>query len=158
MTTFLWNLVLALVWAFATGQLTAPNLLIGLMLGYCVLFFTHRRSEDRTYFVRVGRVVKFLFYYLGQLIMSNLRVAYDVVTPRNHMRPGVIAVPLTVETDAEIVLLANLITLTPGTLSLDLSPDRKTLYVHVMYIDQDDEQSRRQIKEGLETRVLELLR
>jgi multicomponent Na+:H+ antiporter subunit E len=158
MNTFQWNLVLALVWAFATGRLTASNLLIGLVLGYWVLFFTRRGDEGRTYFVRVGRVVKFLFFYLGQLIMSNLRVAYDVVTPRNHMRPGVIAVPLDVETDAEIVLLANLITLTPGTLSLDLSPDRKTLYVHVMYIDEDDEQARRQIKDGLETRVLELLR
>lgn len=158
MTTFLWNLLLAFVWAFATGELTAPNLLIGMVLGYCVLFFTIRSSESRTYFVRVWRVVKFVVFYIGQLIMSNLRVAYDVVTPHNYMRPGVIAVPLTVETDAEIVLLANLITLTPGTLSLDLSPDRKTLYVHVMYIDIDAEQARRQIKEGLETRVLELLR
>lgn len=158
MTTFLWNLLLAFVWAFATGELTAPNLLIGMVLGYCVLFFTIRSSESRAYFVRVWRVVKFVVFYIGQLIMSNLRVAYDVVTPHNHMRPGVIAVPLTVETDAEIVLLANLITLTPGTLSLDLSPDRKTLYVHVMYIDVDDEHARRQIKEGLETRVLELLR
>lgn len=158
MNTFLWNLVLAVVWAFATGQLTVSNLLIGLVLGYWVLFFTRRGEEGRTYFTRVARVVKFLFFYLGQLLMSNLRVAYDVVTPHNYMRPGVIAVPLDVKTDAEIVLLANLITLTPGTLSLDLSPDRKTLYVHVMYIDEDDEQARRQIKEGLETRVLELLR
>lgn len=158
MTTFLWNLVLAIVWAFATGQLTASNLLLGLVLGYWVLFFTHRNSEGRDYFRRVWHVVNFIFFYLGQMIMSNLRVAYDVVTPTHYMRPGVIAVPLSVETDAEIVLLANLITLTPGTLSLDLSPDRKTLYVHMMYIDVDDEQARRQIKEGLETRVLELLR
>jgi len=158
MTTFLWNLLLAFVWAFATGQLTASNILIGLVLGYWVLFFTHRSDEGRSYFLRVWRVVKFFFFYMGQLIKSNLRVAHDVVTPRNYMRPGVVAVPLTVDTDAEIVLLANLITLTPGTLSLDLSPDRKTLYVHMMYIDVDDELARRQIKEGLETRVLELLR
>jgi multicomponent Na+:H+ antiporter subunit E len=75
------------------------------------------------------------------------------------MRPGVIAVPLDAKTDAEITLLANLITLTPGTLSLDLSPDRGVLYVHTMYIDQDDvERARRQIKDNLERRVLELLR
>lgn len=158
MTTFLWNLVLAFVWAFATGQLTTSNILIGLVLGYWVLFFTQRSDEGRSYFVRVWRVAKFIVFYLGQMIRSNLRVAYDVVTPKNYMRPGVIAVPLSVDTDAEIVLLANLITLTPGTLSLDLSPDRKTLYVHMMYIDVDAEQARRQIKEGLESRVLELLR
>jgi multicomponent Na+:H+ antiporter subunit E len=158
MTTFLWNLLLAFAWAFATGELSTSNLLIGLVLGYWVLFFTHRGDEGRSYFVRVWRVAKFIVFYLGQLIKSNLRVAFDVVTPTHYMRPGVIAVPLAVETDAEIVLLSNLITLTPGSLALDLSPDRKTLYVHLMYIDGDAEQARRQIKEGLETRVLELLR
>jgi multicomponent Na+:H+ antiporter subunit E len=104
-------------------------------------------------------VVSFFFFYVWQLILSNLRVAYDVVTPTHYMRPGVIAVPLDAKTDAEITLLANLITLTPGTLSLDLSPDRGVLYVHTMYIDQDDvERARRQIKDNLERRVLELLR
>ena len=158
MNMFLWNLLLAIIWAFATAQLTVPNLLIGWLLGYFVLLFFQRPAERDPYFLRVARVARFAVFYLGQLIRSNLRVAYDVVTPRNYMRPGVIAVPLDVETDAEITLLANLITLTPGTLSLDLSADRRTLYVHIMYIDVDAEQARREIKDGLERRVLELLR
>ena len=75
------------------------------------------------------------------------------------MLPGVIAVPLDAKTDAEITLLANLITLTPGSVSLDLSPDRSVLYVHVMYIDNGDvEEARRRIKDDLERRVLEVLR
>ena len=65
--------------------------------------------------------------------------------------------PLDARTDAEIMLVANLISLTPGTLSLDLSEDRKLLYIHVMFLD-DIEQTRRQIKEGLEKRVLEVMR
>jgi multicomponent Na+:H+ antiporter subunit E len=68
-----------------------------------------------------------------------------------------VAVPLDARTDAEIVLLANLITLTPGTLSLDLSDDRTVLYVHAMYLTDPDE-LRREIKEGFERRVLEVLR
>ena len=157
MNAFLWNLLLAMAWAFATGQLTASNMLIGFALGYGVLYFLQREGQHGDYFLRVARVVKFVFFYLGQLVKSNLRVAYDVATPRYHMRPGIIAVPLSVETDAEITLLANLITLTPGSLSLDVSSDRKTLYVHLMYIDEDYEMARREIK-GLEARVLELLR
>jgi multicomponent Na+:H+ antiporter subunit E len=75
------------------------------------------------------------------------------------MRPGIIAIPLDARTDLEITLLANLITLTPGTLSLDVSADRRVLYVHVMYIDNDDiEAVRRSIKDGFERRVLEVLR
>ena len=73
------------------------------------------------------------------------------------MRPGVVAIPLDAETDAEITLLANLITLTPGTLSLDVSDDRRVLYIHAMYVD-DVEELRRSIKDGFEKRVMELLR
>jgi multicomponent Na+:H+ antiporter subunit E len=73
------------------------------------------------------------------------------------MKPGIIAVPLDAETDFEITLLANLITMTPGTLSLDLSDDRKTLYVHAMYIT-DPEKIRHSIKHDLERRVLAVLR
>jgi multicomponent Na+:H+ antiporter subunit E len=73
------------------------------------------------------------------------------------MRPGIVAIPLDLEGDAAITLLANLVTLTPGALSLDVSPDRTVLYVHTMYMD-DAETFRREIKQGFERRVKELLR
>ena len=72
-------------------------------------------------------------------------------------RPGVVAIPLEAKTDAEITFLANVITLTPGTLSLDVSEDRSTLYVHTMFLE-SPEVLRESIKEGFERRVLELLR
>ena len=73
------------------------------------------------------------------------------------MRPGVIGIPLDAETDLEITMLANVISLTPGTLSLDVSEDRKTLYIHAMYVENPDD-LRTEIKDGLEKRLLELLR
>jgi multicomponent Na+:H+ antiporter subunit E len=77
----------------------------------------------------------------------------------SYVCPGVVAIPLDARTDAEITLLANLITLTPGSVTLDISEDRCLLYVHAMYIDGGDvEAYRRSVKEGLERRVLELLR
>lgn len=159
MNLLLWNVLLAITWAFATGQLTVPNLGLGFGLGYVLLLFMQRIIGPSKYFGRVPLVIRFALFYLWQLVLSNLRVAYDVVTPTHYMRPGVVAVPLDARTDAEITLLANLITLTPGTLSLDLSPDRQTLYVHVMYIDNDDVSlAVRRIKDGLERRVLEVLR
>jgi multicomponent Na+:H+ antiporter subunit E len=81
------------------------------------------------------------------------------LAPVSYVCPGVVAIPLDARTDAEITMLANLITLTPGSVSLDISDDRRFLYVHAMYIDGGDvEAYRRSIKEGLERRVLELLR
>ena len=159
MIMLLWNMLLAATWAVATGQFTLPNVLLGFGLGYLVLYLARRTLGATNYFSKVPTVLRFAVFYLWQLILANIRVAYDVVTPKHYMRPGVIAVPLDVRTDAEITLLANLITLTPGTLSLDLSPDQRILYVHNMYVDDDDvERAARLIKDGLERRVLELLR
>jgi multicomponent Na+:H+ antiporter subunit E len=72
------------------------------------------------------------------------------------MRPGIVAIPLDLESDLEILVLTSLITLTPGTLSLDISEDRKTLYIHAMFIE-NREQIQKLVKEGFERRVREVL-
>lgn len=104
---------------------------------------------------RAWRLVKFLLFYLWEIILSNFKVAYDIMTPDYFMRPGVVAMPLSVEEEFQIFLVANLITMTPGTLSIDVSSDRKTLYVHAMYIE-DEEAVRRELKDGIEAAVIRL--
>lgn len=157
MNLFLWNILLALAWASLTGSFTLLNLGAGFALSYIILLFAQHAVGSSAYFVKVRLGVSFVLFLLGELVVSNLRVAYEVITPGHSMQPGVIAVPLDATTDAEITLLANLITLTPGTLSLDVSDDRKVLYVHAMYAG-DPEALRREIKDGFERRVLEMLR
>ena len=73
------------------------------------------------------------------------------------LRPGIISIPLDVQTDEEIMLLVNLIMLTPGTLALDVSSDRRELFLHVMSAD-DPDAVRAQIKNGFERRVLGVMR
>lgn len=153
---FLLNILLALAWIGLTGQFTVENFVVGFGLGFVLLWLSQRMVGRSVYFRKVLQILNFITFFIWELILANLRVAYDVVTPRHYMRPGVVAIPLDVTGDAEIVLLANLITLTPGTLSLDISEDRRTLYVHAMHID-DLEQFRRDIKEGFERRVQEVL-
>lgn len=158
MTLLLWNLALALAWVALTGRFAPDNFLLGFLLGYGVLLFTHRaRGSSPPYFRKLPHVLGLILFFLWELILSSLRVAYDVLTPTHHMRPGVVGIPLDLQTDMEITLLANLITLTPGTLSLEVSPDRRTLYLHVMYID-DAEAVRRRVKEGFERRIREVFR
>jgi len=106
---------------------------------------------------KIPTLTGFLAFYLKELLLANLRVAHDALTPTHHMRPAILAVPLQARTDFEILLLADLISMTPGSLSLEVSPDRRTLYVHVMYaVDPDG--IRHHIQTSLERRVLDLLR
>ena len=109
------------------------------------------------YFERVWRLVRLAVFFVYELIVSSLRVVWDVVTPSHLSRPGIVALPLDVDGEAEILVVANLISLTPGSLSLDLSSDRKTLYVHAMFVD-DPEKLRQELKSGIERRVVEALK
>jgi multicomponent Na+:H+ antiporter subunit E len=157
MSYFLWNVLLAFVWATMTGQFTLGNVVVGFLLGYGILFLSQRVVGPSRYFLRVRQLVGFALYYLRELVSANLRVARDVVTPTYAMRPAIVAIPLDARTDIEITLLSSLIALTPGSLGLDVSDDRSVLYVHGMFVD-DPEAFCRGIKEGLERPLLELLR
>ncbi|ACY16037.1 Na+/H+ antiporter subunit E [Haliangium ochraceum] len=106
---------------------------------------------------KLPKLVVLTGFVTWQLLYSSLLIAWDVLTPRAHRAPGIVAVPLDAETDFEIAAVANLITLTPGTVSIDVSSDRKYLYVHCMFAS-DPEAVRQSIKTGFERRVLELLR
>lgn len=157
MTQFLFNVLLALAWVALTGEFTPVNFVIGFALGFAALWLTQRREDASGYFNKARSVIGFLLFFAWEVVRANLRVAFDVLSPRQRITPGIIAIPLDAKTDAEITFLANLITLTPGTLSLDVSDDRKTLYIHAMYV-KDVDSFRREIKEGLERRLLEVLR
>lgn len=157
MNYLLLNIALALTWAALSGDFRPTSLLIGFGLGYATLFVTRRGLGPSGYFVQVRRFLSFTTFFLRELLRANLRVAYDVLTPAPHMHPRVLALPLTARTDLEITALAYFISLTPGTLSLDVSTDRRVLYIHAMYAA-DAEAVRREIKMGLERRLLELMR
>lgn len=157
MIAFTWNILLAIVWVALTASVTAPNFLFGFILGYAAIALVEVKMPSLAgYSRRLPRFVRFLFFYIREMILANAKIAYDVATPNYFMKPGIIALPLEARTDAEIATLANLISLTPGTLSLDVSNDRRVLYIHAMYIE-DEEQLMADIK-YLEQRVLEVLR
>ncbi len=157
MNYLLMNIALALAWAALTARFEPGNLLVGFVLGYVALWVTRPALGPTPYFGAVRRTLSFVALFVWEVIVANLRVAVDVLTPRYRMQPRVIAVPLDARSDAEITLLANLISLTPGSLSLDVSSDRRTLYVHAMYAA-DADAVRREIKVGLERRLLAVLR
>lgn len=156
MNLLLWNLFLALSWIALTGRATPGDFFIGFILGYIILGFAHRGEGSSNYFGKVLKAVWLVLYFIWELLISSLKVTYDVLTPTHYMRPGVVAVPLEELTDGEITILANMVSLTPGSLSLDVSSDKRTLFIHAMYID-EVELVRKKIKQ-YEQLILEVSR
>lgn len=154
---FLSNILLMVLWVDITGEFNAINFAFGFILGYLTLYIITLEGNNPKYFTLMPKLIGFFFFFLFELLKANLQVAFDVITPKFYMTPGIVRLPLEAKTDLEITSLANLITLTPGTLSLDVSDDRKVLYVHSMYIG-DKEEFIKNIKNGFERRLLEILR
>ncbi len=152
------NLLLALLWASTIGPFTPSNVGVGFVVGFVVLLIATPRGSRDSYSRKLLATIRFLLYLLWELVRANLLVAWWTISPLRRLKPAVILVPLEVElTDAEIATLANVITLTPGTLTLDVTPDRRALLVHCMHAP-DHEVVRREIREGFERRLLEVTR
>ena len=157
MNLFLLHIFLAFGFSAVLAQLNLSGLIAGFIVSYLALWLTKPLYGPTRYFERLPNVIGLISFFVKELLISNLRVLWDVITPKHISRPGIIGIPLDARTDTEIMLVANLISLTPGTLSLYLSEDRRVLYIHVMFLD-DIDQTRQDIKQGIERRVLEVMR
>lgn len=151
------NVLLGLIWVLVTGTFTLPNVLLGLGLGALALYLMRETAGALGYFSRGRRMLSLAVLFVKELLLSGWRVAVLVLQPTMPLKPGILAYPLRVDRDFEITLLANLITLTPGTLSVDVSEDRKTLFVHALDCS-DSDQARADIAQGFEAKIMEAFR
>ena len=155
------GMLLALAWAALQGEFTLVNLAVGYVVGCAILVLlnkggviigkSHHALTPSTLISRTVRALSLAAFFAWELLLANFRVAADVL--RGHqIEPAIVAIPLDVTSDGEILLLSMLINITPGSVTLDLSDDRRTLYVHVMHM-KTAEETRREIKDGFERRV-----
>lgn len=155
--TLLINILLALAWGAVTGSFTLLNLLFGFIIAAIALWIIREQFDTSAYITRGVKVVGLILMFLKELFISAFRVAVIVLKPTSSYQPGFIAFPLTTDRNAEIALLANMITLTPGTLSVDVSDDKSTLFIHCIDVP-DTEALKQDIAEGFERKIMEAMR
>lgn len=156
----LYSIPLALLWCFVHGSVTIENFLFGMVLGPIVIRPfkpLYNFGEEVSFKNVIGRIPKGIKYFVVliiEILKANIMVARIVFAPKIDIKPGIIAVPINTKTNGGITAIANTITLTPGTLTIDVSDDKSVLYVHC--IDASDPDGiRESIKNDLEKYVLE---
>jgi len=152
---FLLNLGMVLAWGALQESFTASTLLFGFLLSFLVLSALHRG-----YARSVLGVFGYLLFLAWSIVVASFQVAGYVLSPRLKLDQGIVAIPLTVRSDLEIAILASSITLTPGTLSVDVghSPTgERVLYVHSLVMG-DPEALRRTLQRDFEQRILQITR
>lgn len=146
---------LVFAWVAVTGEMSVGNLLEGVILAGLLVLLLRVPLRRRFRLEKVPKALGLLLYFLKEILLSNAAVARSLLSPVSSLSPGIVAVPLDVKSDAGITVLANLITVTPGSLCIDVSPDRRTLYIHALHVE-DPDAFRREVKEGFEKRVKEV--
>jgi len=154
---FLTNVLLMLMWVILTGEPTFANFTFGFLLSFVILRIITGNRDEKKYFRLVPRIIGFFLFFVYELVLANLQAAYFIIVSHKKLRPGIVGVPLDAKSDLEITFLTNLVSLTPGTLSIDVSKNRTVLYVYSMNI-KDRDKFVKNIKNGFEKRILEITR
>lgn len=149
------NTVIAIMWAVLWNSYTGVDFLLGYIVGIFILFVLRRFLHFDFYMRRVFAAFKLIALFIKELIMSNIDVVKVLLSPKLDIEPGIIEVPTQLKSDWELTLLASLISLTPGTLSMDFSEDKKSIFVHSIHVP-DKEQMIREIHDTFEKAIMEV--
>ncbi|UTT42854.1 Na+/H+ antiporter subunit E [Exiguobacterium aurantiacum] len=149
------NTVIAIMWAVLWNSYTGVDFLLGYIVGIFILFVLRRFLHFDFYMRRVFAAFKLIALFIKELIMSNIDVVKVLLSPKLDIEPGIIEVPTQLKSDWELTLLASLISLTPGTLSMDFSEDKKSIFVHSIHVP-DKEQMIREIHDSFEKAIMEV--
>lgn len=150
------TLILAVVWVLLQNDVTAGMVVFGIILGILIPWATSIWWPDTPQGFRMGKMVAYSFVVIWDIIVANIQVAWIVLTvPNAKLKPAWIAVPLELKQPEAITLLAGTITLTPGTVSADLSSGGHSILVHILHTD-DPDAVRDEIKSRYERRLLEI--
>ena len=159
MKAFYWQIVLAsivtLVYLLYINFDMLAHWIILLFLGLLFVMWLFSYIYNRKSFFQVLYLMELLAYFTKEMFVATFQVIREVLSRKWRIEAGMIAVPMDVKTDLEITILASLISLTPGTLSVEVSDDKTFLFVHAMYIPGGDaDRVKTEIKNGFERRVL----
>ncbi|WP_164668537.1 Na+/H+ antiporter subunit E [Virgibacillus doumboii] len=151
------NVIIAIMWMFLKESYSAASFITGYIIGILLLLLLNRFIPDTFYLDRVYKIIKLILLFIKELISSNIDIVKLVYKRKPEFEPGIFAMPTELKSNWEITLLANLITLTPGTLSVAVSHDNTHIYIHAMDID-DINESIYSIKNTFEKAISEVTR
>lgn len=149
------HLTICFMWMLLNESYTFVTFIWGFIVGLVLLFLLKRFLPGEFYIKRFLKILALCLLFIRELLLSNIEIVKLVYKPNLEFEPGIFAYPVTLKKDWEITLLANLITLTPGTLSVAISNDQTKIYIHAMNIN-DIEESIYSIKNTFEKAIMEV--
>lgn len=151
------NLIIAFVWMFLNNAWNGVGFITGYLLGLLLIGGMRRFFPQRLYVVRVWAIIKLLILLLKELVRASIEVIRQIIKPKLDIRPGIFTYRTELSSDWEVTLLCLLISLTPGSLPLEISGNQRKLFIHALDI-KDEQQLRDDIKNTFEKAIMEVTR
>ena len=152
---FLINIIIAFIWVFLNNSYDYHSFFMGYLVGALIILIFQRFVKKPFYLIKVWYVLRLFLIFIRELVVANIQVLILVLDPKMNINPGIIYLSTDLKTPMEVVLLANMITLTPGTLTMEIDPDNKGLYIHALKID-DEEAIKESIRKNFENNIKEI--
>lgn len=146
---------LLVLWLLLVNSIAPGHVLLGAVFGFLVPLFTRNFWPDPPRIRRPGLLLRLVLRVLADIVLANLSAARLILGPRRALRPGFLEVPLELSEPFAITVLTSIISLTPGTVSCQLSPDRKRAWVHSLHVEDAEHQVQR-VKQRYERPLLEI--
>ncbi len=128
------NLFIGLLWMFLQDDWSVLTFAVGYLFGLLVLFILRRFFNDKFYIFTLNAIIQLFLLFMYELLISSILVMRKILAYRLDIKPGIIAMETSLISDLEVTLLALLVTLTPGSVVMEVSEDNKILYTHIMDI------------------------
>jgi len=129
------TLAIIALWMMLASSPSLGNLLLGSVIGLAIPHLTQNFWPDRPQTFRAGAAIKLFLVVLGDIIVANINVARLVLGPLSRLKPAFIEIPLDTDSDFVATILGSIITLTPGTVSIDIDRERRILHVHALDVE-----------------------
>ena len=133
------NLFIAFLWMFLQDEWSFLSFFSGYLVGLVVLFMLRRFIPTSFIYVTFIAIIKLFFVFIGELITSSILVIRQVLRPKINITPGIFTLKTDLEGDLEVTLLALLLTLTPGSVVVEVSSNGKVFYIHAMDIPESSD-------------------
>lgn len=132
------SVALWLIWLLLNNTVALGHVVLGALLAIFIPWFSAGFWQEKVTIRRPWLLVKYVFVVIYQILVANMMVARLILTNQEKLHPGFLSMPLELTSPLAISLLANTISLTPGTVSCDLSEDQKSLLIHALHIEDAD--------------------
>ena len=150
------SILIFVVWLMLNNSLSPGHILLGIVLGILIPYLSAPLRIPQPSIAKPLKLFPYVLMVLKDIIVANIQVALLVLGPTKNIKPGFIAVPLDIKDDLPLTVLASTVTMTPGTVSAEVSQENEYLYVHVLHLPEDEQEIISYIKTHYEAKIKEI--